>query len=100
MWKVSPNGDRFVIRDAAFRAIGDIGAAAAVVVPKLVDVQYMSVDVQYKSNVLNPAVSAETELALRENVAAMKRCAREALSKIGTTEALAALHNYDAQASD
>lgn len=89
MLYVSPDGTvRF--NNAAVRAIGDLGPQAESVVPKLVDLLHARPRYSPRPGLSPASLSAAME-SVEQNLASLKHCAREALRRIGTPEALAAV---------
>jgi len=89
MLYVSPDGKAH-FNNAAVRAIGDLGPEAKSVMPKLVDLLHTRVDYSPRPGLRPGSLSAAVE-SVEQNLAGLKRCARETLRKIGTPEALAAV---------
>jgi len=80
--------------NAAVRAIGDLGPQAESVVPKLVDLLHMRPTYSPKAG-LSPASLSAAMQSVERSIAGLKRDAREALKKIGTPDALAAVETED-----
>jgi hypothetical protein len=94
MLYVSPDGATH-FNNAAVDAIGDIGPQAESVVPKLIDLLHSHPSYSPSLGFSPASLSAAMESVERQ-MASLKRSAREALRKIGTPQALAALNPDEA----